>query len=89
MGSESSKSDSNSSKSDSDSSSNSGEKGELEKMNDRIENPVDWWKEEKCYIVKDKDGNDYYQNSEWELPDFQKYSLDMLLTTDQQNRPLG
>ena len=38
MGSESSKSDSNSSKSDSDSSSNSGEKGELEKMNDRIEN---------------------------------------------------
>ena len=38
MGSESSKSDSNSSKSDSDYSSNSGEKGELEKMNDRIEN---------------------------------------------------
>lgn len=35
-------------------------------MNDRKDHHEDWWKHEKCYIVKDKNGNDYYQNCNWE-----------------------
>lgn len=42
-------------------------------MNDRPEKHIDWWRDEKCYIVKDKNGNDYYQNVDTETEDFQKY----------------
>ena len=39
-------------------------------INDKIEQTNDWWKDEKCYIVK-KDGKDYYQNCEWENNKFE------------------
>lgn len=48
-------------------------------LNDKPEKHTDWWRNEKAYIVK-KDGQDYYQNTEWEedakgYPDFKKYTL--------------
>ena len=42
-------------------------------MNDRPAKHTDWWRDEKCYIVKDKNGNDYYQNTDWETEKFQNY----------------
>ena len=43
-------------------------------MNDRPDHHEDWWRDEQCYIVKDKNGNDYYQNCDWEdNPEFEKY----------------
>ena len=44
-------------------------------MNDRPEELKDWWRDEGCYVVKDKFGKDYYQNTEWELPEFEEYLL--------------
>lgn len=35
-------------------------------LNDREDHHVDWWRNERCYIIKDKDGNDYFENTEWE-----------------------
>lgn len=44
-------------------------------LNDRKEKHVDWWRNEKCYLTKDKNGNTYYQNTETESKDFLKYQL--------------
>lgn len=35
-------------------------------MNDRADKHVDWWRDEKCYITTDKNGDTYFQNCEWE-----------------------
>lgn len=46
-------------------------------MNDKNSAKVDWWHEERMFIVKEKDGNTTYQNCEWEkgLYDFEPFAV--------------
>lgn len=50
-------------------------------LNDKKDKHIDWWTQEECYKIKQKDGSIYYQNTEWEnKEEFNKYLLkyDML-----------
>lgn len=53
-------------------------------LNDREDHHVDWWRNERCYITK-KNGDDYYQNTEWEEgnKEFQKFKF----VYDRYNKP--
>lgn len=44
---------------------------------DKQKEHEDWWAEEECYKIKQKDGSIYYQNTEWEddNPEFIKYQI--------------
>ena len=44
---------------------------------DKQKEHEDWWAEEECYKIRQKDGSIYYQNTEWEddNPEFIKYQI--------------
>ena len=46
-------------------------------LNDKKKSHKDWWAEEQCYKIKQKDGTIYYQNTEWENDniEFKKYLI--------------
>lgn len=46
-------------------------------MNDRKEHHEDWWHNEGCFVVKDKNGKNYFQNCYWEDEryDFREFAI--------------
>lgn len=51
--------------------------GKNKLMNDRKDHHEDWWHNEGCFKVKDKNGNDYFQNCYWEDEryDFKEFAI--------------